>query len=168
MRILGIDPGYDRLGIAIIEKESGKYKYIFSDCIQTDRELSFPKRLAQIFLALKNILEDYKPDVLAIEDLFMTTNQKTAIKVAEARGVCIALCEVSKIEVFEYTPLQIKNALTGYGKADKNQIHFMVHKLIKIPEKTELEIKNKKKILDDEIDALAIAISHGAYARVYK
>ena len=145
MKILGIDPGYDRLGVAIIEKTGQKYEYIFSDCLQTDRELPFPKRLRQIFIALKDILEEHKPQMVAIEDIFMTTNQKTAIKVAEARGVCLALCEYMNVEVYEYTPLQIKNALTGYGKATKDQVHYMVQRLIKIPEPTAEDKKIKKR-----------------------
>jgi crossover junction endodeoxyribonuclease RuvC len=166
MKILGIDPGYDRLGVAVIVKEGSKYNYVFSDCIRTDKDLKFSKRLLQIFKSLKQIIEEHKPEAVAIEDLFMTTNQKTAIKVAEARGVCMALCEFLNVEVYEYTPLQIKNALTGYGKATKDQIHYMVHKIIKIPEMTVAEKKAKKKILDDEVDAIAIALSHGAYARM--
>jgi crossover junction endodeoxyribonuclease RuvC len=150
MKILGIDPGYDRLGVAVVEKNGQKYEYLFSDCIVTDRDLPFSKRLLQIYKSLGEIIKEHRP-----------------IKVAQARGVCLALCEAMGLEVTELTPLQIKGAMTGYGKASKDQIHFMVHKIVKIPEMTAADKVAKKKILDDEIDAIAIAISTGAYLKKY-
>lgn len=167
MKILGIDPGYDRLGVAVVEKNGQKYEYLFSDCIVTDRGLPFSKRLLQIYESLGEIIKEHRPEKVGIEDLFFTNNQKTAIKVAQARGVCLALCEAMGLDVTELAPLQIKGAMTGYGKASKDQIHFMVHKIVKIPEMTATDKVDKKKILDDEIDAIAIAISTGAYLKKY-
>jgi crossover junction endodeoxyribonuclease RuvC len=118
-RIIGIDPGYDRCGIAIIEGKIQNPKVIFSCCIETNNKKNFAERIAFIFQCLTNIIEEWQPNECAIEDLFFTTNQKTAIKVAEARGVCLLAAQLAKLKIAEYTPLQIKTYLTSYGKADK-------------------------------------------------
>ena len=155
MKILAIDPGYERLGIAVIEKESNatKERIIFSDCIQTSSKEIHASRLAKIAEALKEIIDTYSPATLATEKLFFSKNQKTALLVAEARGVILAECARRGLRVFEYDPSAIKIAVTGHGKSDKRQVINMTQKLIRI-EKT---IKH-----DDEYDAIAIGLTYFA------
>ena len=152
MRILGIDPGYERLGVAILEKNNGdkKEKVLFSECFKTSSKLGFTERLLLIGNEVKNIIKKYEPEVLSIETLFLTTNQKTVMHVAEARGVILYEGVQAGLEIFEATPLQIKVAATGYGKADKSQIIKMVRMLVEI---------EKNKTSDDELDAIAIALT---------
>lgn len=154
MNIIGIDPGYDRLGIAVISFEKGVASYLYSTCIQTDKKQSLSKRLLCIGSAVETIIQKYKPSLLAIETLYMTNNQKTALSVAEARGVVCYEAEKNNLSIVQMTPLQIKQALTGYGKADKNAVFTMTEKLLVIP---------KKKMIDDEMDALAVALSGSVY-----
>ena len=150
-RIIAIDPGYDRLGIAIIDKMKGsKESYVYSECFQTPKTLSHAHRLASIAKRMREIIAIYKPERLAIETLFLANNQKTAMYVAEARGVVITECALSNMEVFEYSPPQIKLAVCGDGRADKKSIMRMVPMLLKIP--------NTVKI-DDEFDAIAIGLT---------
>jgi crossover junction endodeoxyribonuclease RuvC len=152
--ILGIDPGYDRMGVCLIEKKSNiDYKIVFSSCLKTDKNLEINKRIFEIGKELKNIILKYNPTELAIEKLFFTTNQKTVMGVSEARGAVIYLAQDLGLTVSEYTPLQIKIAITGYGKADKNQVYFMIKQIFK------LEKSNEKK-LDDEFDAIAVGYTH--------
>ena len=163
MRILGIDPGFERLGIAVLEKNKGdkksaytksygetREKVIFSECFKTSSKLDFSARLLLIGEEVRKITKKYKPDVLSIETLFLTTNQKTVMRVAEARGVVIYEAVQAGLKIFEASPPQIKLATTGYGKADKMQINKMVKLLV--------EIDNSKKS-DDELDAIAIALT---------
>lgn len=153
VRILGIDPGYDRLGIAIIDKEKNKDLLVFSTCIETDKKLPHYKRLGSIYESLLLIIEEYKPSEASIETLFFSTNKKTALTVAEARGTLLALLANSNIKTFEYTPAQVKIAVTGHGTSDKKHIIAIVPRLIKI----------KKEVThDDEYDAIAIALTHSA------
>lgn len=157
-RVLGIDPGYERLGVAIVEKNSlGKETLIYSDCIRTDKKFPHPKRLAIIANSLADLIEKYSPTHLATETLFFENNQKTAMKVSEARGVIIAAGSTRNLIVCEYTPLQIKVATTGDGRADKKQIMRMVPLLVKL---------EKTKLLDDEYDAIAVALTCLASERV--
>ena len=159
MRILGIDPGYERLGVAVLEKENNnrKEKVIFSECFKTSSKLDFAERLLLIGGEVRTVIKKYKPEVLSIETLFLTTNHKTVMHVAEARGVIIYEAKKSGLEIFEATPLQIKVATTGYGRADKNQIIKMVHMLVDI---------EKSKTSDDELDAIAIALTAFANLRL--
>lgn len=157
MRILGIDPGFERLGVAVLEKgKIGKEKVIFSECFKTSSKLEFSKRLFLIGEEVKRVIQEYKPEVLAIETLFLTTNHKTVMHVAEARGVILYEASRAGLKIFEASPPQIKIATTGYGKADKNQIIKMVKLLVDIDE-------SKKS--DDELDAIAIAITGLAHLR---
>jgi len=156
MIILGIDPGYERLGVAILEKKQGKESLLFSGCVKTSSKLEFSDRLVILGKEIEKIIKKYKPKVAAIEKVFFTTNQKTAMRVAEVRGMLIYLAIANKLKVEEPTPLQIKMALTGYGKADKNQIKEMVKNILNL----DLE---EKKYGDDEIDAIAAAVSVFAY-----
>ncbi len=154
IRILGIDPGFDRLGVCILDKEGPKETLVFSTCITTSKKESFEKRLTLIGKGLEEIILRYKPDELAIETLFFTNNQKTIITVAEVRGICIYLAHKNGAALFEYSPPQIKLAIAGHGKASKEDIAIMVPKILKQP----LLINT----LDDEIDAIAIALTHSA------
>jgi crossover junction endodeoxyribonuclease RuvC len=169
MRILGIDPGYERLGIAVLERNTeatcpsgrrgpqGKEKVIFSECFKTSAKLEFSERLHLIGTEVNKVIGKYKPEVLAIETLFLNTNQKTVMKVAEARGVVIYEASCAGLKIFEASPPQIKIATTGYGKANKEQIKKMVKILV--------DIDNSKKS-DDELDAIAIALTAFACLRV--
>ena len=158
MRILGIDPGYERLGIAILEKEKhgNKEHVIFSECFKTSAKLEFSERLFLIGEEVKNVIKKYKPEILAIETLFLNTNQKTVMHVAEVRGVVIYEAICAGLKIFEASPPQIKIATTGYGRANKIQINKMVKILVKIDE----NIKS-----DDELDAIAIALTAFAHLK---
>ncbi len=151
MIILGIDPGFARIGYGIIKKEKSRIAVIDFGCITTEKEQSFPERLVQISNDTKKLVKKNKPDCCAIESLFFFKNSKTALAVAAARGVLTCTIKKEKVPVFEYTPLQIKQAATGYGKADKSQIMSMVKQILNI----QTSIK-----LDDTSDALAIALCH--------
>ncbi|MEK7459726.1 MAG: crossover junction endodeoxyribonuclease RuvC [Patescibacteria group bacterium] len=164
MRILGIDPGYERLGIAILEKTSGKEKVVFSECFKTSAKLKFEERIFLIGIEIKNIIKKYKPEILAIETLFLNTNQKTAMRVAEVRGVIIYEGISSQLKIFEVSPLQIKIAITGYGRADKKQILKMVEKLVDLNYDKKQQESQKN---DDELDAIAIALTAFAYIKKY-
>jgi crossover junction endodeoxyribonuclease RuvC len=155
MRILGIDPGFERLGVAILEKEkdTGKETVVFSQCFKTSPKLDFTERLALIGKEIKKIVQEYQPGVLAIETLFMTNNQKTVMHVAEARGVVLYEAALARLKIFEATPPQIKVATTGSGSADKAQIIKMVKMLVKLDD---------SKTSDDELDAIAIALTASA------
>lgn len=150
VRVIGIDPGYERVGVAIVEKQNGKEILLFSDCIRTDKALPHAERLATIARALETIILKYEPTTLAAETLFFENNAKTAMRVAEARGVILTAGSLRDMKVCEYTPLQVKSAVTGDGRADKRQIMRMVSILIKLP---------TKKMLDDEYDAIAVALT---------
>lgn len=158
MKILSIDPGYERLGISILEKnrKGSVEKYIYSETFQTKKELEFNRRLLLIGERIDMIIKKYNPEFLIIEKLFFNTNQKTATKVAEVRGVIIYLSLKNKMKVCQYTPLEIKMALTGNGRSDKKQVIFMTKKLIKIKK----EIK-----FDDEYDAIATGLTFFAYEK---
>ena len=159
IKVISIDPGYERVGIAVIEKIGGeKENLLFSECFKTSAKLSHDKRLALLGQEVRKIIRKYAPEDLAIEQLFFSENQKTALKVAEARGVLIYEAALQNIEVYEYTPLEVKIATTGYGRSSKEQVTAMVCKLIKIPEKVRL---------DDEFDAIAIGLTHTASKRFF-
>jgi len=150
MRVLAIDPGFERIGIAVVEKKNGVDILIFSSCFTTDKELTFSKRLVLIGEEIERIIYKYSPNTLAIETLFFNTNQKTALKVSEARGVIVYVAIKMGLMLYEYNPLQIKIAITGYGRATKEQIFDMTQKLISI---------HKKPQYDDEVDAIAIGLT---------
>lgn len=156
--ILGIDPGFERLGISIISKQKGKKEVlIHSECFKTKATIPFNKRVGQIGDQIENIIKKYKPSILGIENLFLTTNQTTVMRVAETRGVIIYLAEKNNLLIREYTPLQIKMAVTGYGKADKKQVMSMVSKLINL---------NGIKTSDDELDSIAVGLTTIAYEKI--
>jgi len=160
MKILGIDPGYDRLGIAIIEKTLKKKDLvIFSECLTTSSKDSIYNRFKYIGGEVTKILEEYKPDALAIETLFVTKNQKTAMRVSEVRGIIIYQALKLNIPVFEYAPMEIKMAITSDGSSDKSRIMKMLPLLVDLS-------KISKKALDDEYDAIAVALTHSAQTRL--
>lgn len=151
MNILAIDPGFERIGIAIIKHEQKeKDVLVYSTCFKTSAKIPFNERLKAIGEEVEKIIKKYKPEVLAIEKLFFTTNQKTVMGVSEARGVIVYMASLFGLRVFEYTPPQIKVAVTGYGKADKNMVMSMVFKLIKMDTKTNS---------DDELDAISVGLT---------
>lgn len=152
MKILGIDPGYAIMGYGVIEKTGNKFSVCDYGAITTDAGTPMTERLEHLYDSLREIIEEHRPEVAAIEELFFNTNAKTAIMVGQARGVALLACVKGGLEIEEYTPLQIKQALTGYGRADKNQVQQMV--------KMMLNLKAVPKP-DDTADALAAAICHG-------
>lgn len=153
MIILGIDPGYAIVGYGVIEKndKTGKCTLIDYGAIETHKDESFPTRLALIADGMKELIKRFKPDAVAVEELFFNTNITTGIAVAEARGViiCVAVQECGNL--YEYTPIQVKQALTGTGRADKKQMQYMTKMLLGLT-------KDPKP--DDAADALAIALTH--------
>lgn len=149
MIILGIDPGTAITGYGIIEKKKDVLKEIDYGCIKTTKDFSTAERLYQINQQLAKIIQKHKPDKIAVEDIFFFKNLKTVIKVSQARGVILAQAAKTKIPVIEFTPLQIKQAVTSYGRADKNQVQQMVKLLLSLK-----EIPKP----DDAADALATAI----------
>lgn len=157
IRILGIDPGFDRLGVCILDKNGAKETLVFSTCITTSKKESFEKRLQKLGEELEVILKTYKPHELAMETLFFNSNQKTVIGVAEVRGVCLYLSSLHSVLCFEYSPPQVKVAVTGYGKATKADVALMLPKILKqtFPKET----------LDDELDAVALALTHSAHRK---
>lgn len=150
MIILGIDPGFERMGCAILEKSPNVEKLIYSTCLISSRSDTHEKRLLVLASGLKKIIQDFKPGIMAIEKLFFSANQKTALKVAEARGVALLLAAENNLKVIEFTPLEVKMAMTGYGRAEKDQVRKMAQAMLKMT--------NSKKF-DDEIDAIAIALT---------
>lgn len=151
MRILGIDPGYAIVGYGVIEFSGGRYYAVDYGAITTEAESPFPQRLQQIYNGLLSVIIKNDPDGMSIEKLYFQNNQKTAIAVAEARGVILLAAQNSNLPISEYTPLQVKMAVTGYGKAQKPQVMEMTRRLLK------LESVPKP---DDTADALAMAICH--------
>lgn len=151
MKIIAFDPGYERLGIAILEKtELGKDIVIYSECFKTSVKDSHPERLGQIANKVLDLLKEFSPEQMAIETLFFSKNTKTAMKVAEARGVLMAMCAKEGLIVNEYSPQAIKVAVTGSGSSDKSQ----VLKMVGLITKTDLSHK-----IDDEIDAIAVGLT---------
>ena len=150
MRVIAFDPGYERLGIAVLEKKNSKDVLIYSECFQTDKKLKHSERLCAIYLQVKKIIEKYSPNTGALETLFFANNQKTALKVAEVRGVLLAVCQSYNITPHEFSPGAIKLGVTGYGKSDKTAVIKMIPLLVTI---------DKKIKFDDEFDAIAVGIT---------
>ncbi len=156
MRVLAIDPGYDRLGVAIMEKTDNKEILIHSECILTDKENSLMHRLLQLGKRIEELITEYKPTAVGIETIFFNKNQKTAIGVAQARGIIVYLAQRSGCEVYEFGPQEIKVAVTGYGSSDKTAVIAMVKRLV---------ANVKDDALDDEYDAIAVGITCLAHYR---
>jgi crossover junction endodeoxyribonuclease RuvC len=152
MVIIGIDPGIAIVGWGVLEYSGSKFKVLGYGSIQTPAGMPTEDRLCAVYKELKDIINKYKPDHMAIEELFWNTNQKTGIRVSEARGVILLCGRMHGLKIFEYTPLQVKQAVVGYGRAEKKQIISMVTMLLNL---------EKPPKPDDTADALAIAICHG-------
>lgn len=162
MIILGIDPGLAIMGYGIIHYEGNRFKTIEYGAITTPSTMPTPMRLKKIYEELNEVINKYSPDAVAIEELFFNTNVKTAILVAHARGVAVLAAANNNKEIFEYTPLQVKQGVVGYGRADKAQVQQMVKILLNLS-----EIPKP----DDVADALAIAICHahsGNFSELFK
>lgn len=156
MRILGIDPGFAITGYSIIDYVGNKFKLVTSGAVLTEAKTSFPLRLTKIYDELTEIIKEYKPDAISVEELFFNQNVKTAINVAQARGIVLVVGSKNNIPTFEYTPLQVKQAVAGYGRADKMQVQRMV--------KTILKTDSLPK-LDDITDSMAVGICHAHSAK---
>jgi crossover junction endodeoxyribonuclease RuvC len=154
MIILGIDPGYAIIGWGVIRYERGRFQPLDFGAILTAAGTPFPERLQQIYDQLKNILERHHPDTAAVEKLYFQNNKTTAIEVAEARGVILLALQQAGVPAHEYTPLQVKCAVTGYGQAQKPQVMEMTRRLLRLKEVPRP---------DDTADALAMAICHAQY-----
>lgn len=156
MRIIGIDPGYAITGFGVLDYSKQSFSTIEFGAVLTEAHTVFSERLKSIYEDITFILERFKPDCMAIERLYFTNNQKTGIDVAQARGVIMLAASLKNIPIFEYTPLQVKQAVVGYGKAEKKQVMDMTRRILKLT-----EIPKP----DDAADALAIAICHGHCTR---
>jgi len=158
MRILGIDPGIAIVGFGVIEKKGSQCRPVQYGSIQTEAGLSVAVRLRQIFESMQHLIQTYQPDEIAVEKLFFTKNVTNGIVVGQARGVILLSAELAHVPVYEYTPMQVKQAVTGYGGAEKKQIQEMVRLLLKLKEVPKP---------DDVADALAVAITHSQF-RTYQ
>lgn len=156
MRVLAIDPGYDRLGIAVLEHSDTKEVLVHSQCIESNRETTLADRLLELGETFEHLLTEYAPDAVGIETLFFNKNLKTAMGVAQARGMILYLSKKHGCRVYEFGPQEIKVAVTGYGKSDKSAVIDMVKRLVlNVPETA----------LDDEYDAIAVGITTLAHHR---
>lgn len=159
MLVLGIDPGIGRLGWGVIEATNSKFRLIDCGCVETKPKGEIEQRLLQIDNDLEKIIKKYKPETLSIEDLFFGNNSSTALAVGQARGVALLLAAKHKLPVSAYNPMEVKVALTGYGKAEKGQVGQMVKVLLHL---------EKLPKLDDTTDALAIALTHAFSSKFTK
>lgn len=156
-RIIAVDPGVGRVGVAVLEKRAGKEVLLYSDCSETGKEISQAERLNLVREGLKKTINRFKPEALVIEALYFSKNKKTALMVAEGRGAILGLAGESGLPVFEYAPAQVKIAVTGHGGSDKKQVQDMVRRILKM---------NVAKRIDDEYDAIAIGLTHLAVHRL--
>ena len=150
MRVLAVDPGYDRLGVAVVTYEAGIEQVCFSTCIETDARQPLSERLYCIGRSFEELLDTHEPDTVAIETLFFNKNVKTALGVAQARGIIMYLAQKRDCTVYEFGPQEIKIAVTGYGSSDKSAVtHMIKHTVQSVPEQA----------LDDEYDAIAVGVT---------
>ena len=151
MRILGIDPGIATIGFGVLDSEKNRHRLIQCGVISTPAHTSLSSRLAQIYDDMCQLLEMYKPDAVSVEELFFNTNITTGIAVAHGRGVILLACQKANVQIYEYTPLQVKQAVVGYGRAEKNQVMDMVKRICALPAPPKP---------DDAADAVALALCH--------
>ncbi|MCI7369548.1 MAG: crossover junction endodeoxyribonuclease RuvC [Firmicutes bacterium] len=151
MRILGIDPGLATVGFSIVDVEKSRMRLVTCGVISTPAHTSLSSRLDRIFEDMNDLISSFSPDVMSIEELFFNTNITTGIAVAHARGVILLSAYRAGVQVFEYTPLQVKQAVVGYGRAEKNQVIDMVRRILALPAAPKP---------DDAADAVALAICH--------
>jgi len=162
--ILGIDPGYALIGYGVVSYTAGRFKTINFGAVTTSPSLTFPQRLEVIYRDINQLINEFKPDAMSIEKLFFNTNTTTAIDVAQARGTILLAAQMNGVPIYEYTPLQVKSAVVGFGRAEKGQVMEMTRSLLglsKVPKP------------DDTADALALAICHantgtGKFAKIMK
>lgn len=154
-RVLGVDPGLETTGISILDIKGSKYEPVYSGCIITGKDKPLCRRLESIFNELLDIIDRYDPDCMAIEELFFSSNTKTAIKVGHSRGVLILAGSTRGLDVYEYTPLEIKQSVVGYGRATKKQIKYMLKAILGVKE----DFFPKK---DDAWDAMAVSLCHAS------
>ena len=155
MRILGIDPGYAIVGYGVVDAVSGRYRPVEYGAVTTQAGEDFPARLREIYEGMTQLIAQHRPQAAAVEKLYFTNNKTTGIGVAEARGVILLALAQAEVPLYEYTPMQVKQAVTGYGKALKPQVQEMTRKLLNLPAVPKP---------DDTADALALAIAHGQSA----
>lgn len=159
MKIIGIDPGIAILGFGVVEYTNNKFKVIDYGAVTTTPKNRLPERIEIIYDSLDEIFEKHKPDAVAFEELFFNSNAKTALVVGQARGAAVLCAQKKKFNIYEYTPLQVKQAVVGYGRADKKQVQTMVKMLLNLREVPKP---------DDVADALAIAICHGHSSHMHE
>ncbi|MEK7118451.1 MAG: crossover junction endodeoxyribonuclease RuvC [Patescibacteria group bacterium] len=159
MTVLAIDPGFGRCGIAVLSGSGSKATLLYSSCIETEAKTEFSERLLFVANEVARLISEYKPETIVLEEIYFTNNARTAIHVAEIRGMLIYLAVSRNIPLVEFNPLAIKIAITGYGRATKEQVTKMVEKLV---------ILQKKKMLDDEYDAIALGLTALAEIRHHK
>ncbi len=150
MKVLAFDPGYERLGTAVLEKTGSKETLLHSACIHTKQTLLFPERLALLGKETEALIHQWKPDCVALENLYFEKNAKTAMNVSAVRGMLLYIAARNSLPTHEYTPLQVKVAVTGYGRSTKADIALMVPKLLVLKDRVRL---------DDELDAIAVGIT---------
>lgn len=156
MNVLAIDPGYGRCGVAVLEGDGSRSTLLTSACIETSAKLPFPERLLAVGTAIAALIDTYHPDAVAIEELFFTNNAKTALHVAEVRGMIMFIAASKKVTLVEYNPVAIKIALTGYGRANKEQVTKMVEQILRL---------DTTAMIDDECDAIAVGLTALASAK---
>lgn len=149
-RVLAFDPGYERLGVAVVEREGSRETLIYSDCIRTSKTSSFEDRLLELGDAAEALIKEYSPTRVALEEIYFQKNEKTATKIAEVRGLLTYIARKAGLTVHHFTPQEVKIAVTGYGKSDKTAVTAMVTRLVSLP---------ARKRLDDEMDAIAIGLT---------
>ena len=152
MVILGIDPGVATIGYGVVECHSGNFRCLEYGCITTAAHQLLEHRLCEIYDGMNELIERHHPDCMSVEELFFNNNQKTAVDVAQARGVILLAADQKQVPIYEYTPLQVKSAIGGYGRAEKQQVMYMVRQYLHLKETPRP---------DDAADAIAIAICHG-------
>lgn len=150
MKVLAFDPGYERLGAAVVEREGSKETLIHSECVRTPAKLPFEERLLLLGQAAERLIQEFSPSAVALEEVYFEKNAKTAMQVAEVRGMLSYVARKAGLPLHQFTPLEVKVAVTGYGKSDKAAVSMMVSRLVRLPE---------KKRLDDEMDAIAIGLT---------
>ena len=155
MRILGIDPGIASIGFGVIESEKNQNRLLKCGVISTPAHTSLSSRLEQIYSDMCDLLEIFKPDAVSVEELFFNTNITTGIAVAHGRGVILLACQKAGVKIYEYTPLQVKQAVVGYGRAEKKQVMDMVRRICNLPAPPKP---------DDAADAVALALCHARSA----
>lgn len=157
MRILGIDPGFGRIGYGVIEKKGSDWVHVAHGCIETSPKKSFIERIHELHKQLQKLIKQYKPIRAAVEELFFYKNVTTGLQVGQARGVILLTLIQAGLDVDEFTPLQVKQTVTGYGRAEKQQIQKMIQLILQLP---------KGKLQDDAADALGVALTCGLSLRM--